>query len=153
MSESNHAYNIIMNLAYLPEFLRESILKQRVDEFFHMEDYEKFQIINNALEIGFTIPFIKFAKLFKTWLIVLANTTEKNRNDVFSKYIKIIIKKPCLIINFNLDGIFEVFKSLDESKKNTVIQSIKIIIKNLDSIDKKKIGFLIPDNIKNYLEL
>ena len=115
MSEENFAGNIIVNLASLPDFLRTPILKKRMIEFFSMTDSEKIEIINNALEAGPTIPFPNFSKLFKTWLEVLCTVTEENRYDMFSNYFKQIVKKPQKIILFNLDGILEVFLSLDVS--------------------------------------
>jgi len=38
MSEDNHAGNIIVNLASLPDFLRTPILKKRMIEFFSKEE-------------------------------------------------------------------------------------------------------------------
>ena len=65
-----------------------------------MSDSEKSEIINNALEAGPTIPFPNFSKLFKTWLEVLCTISEENRHDMFSNYIKHIIKSPQKIIAF-----------------------------------------------------
>ena len=116
MSEENFAGNIIVNLASLPDFLRTPILKKRMIEFFSMTDSEKIEIINNALEAGPTIPFPNFSKLFKTWLEVLCTVTEENRYDMFSNYFNQIMKKPQKIILFNLDGILEIFLSLEGLK-------------------------------------
>ena len=88
MSEENFAGNIIVNLASLPDFLRTPILKKRMAEFFSMNDSEKIEIINNALEAGPTIPFANFSKLFGTWLEVLCTVTDENRYDMFSNYFK-----------------------------------------------------------------
>jgi hypothetical protein len=113
LSEPNYAGNIIINLASLPDFLRKPILKKRMMEFFSMSDPEKSEIINNALEAGPTIPFPNFSKLFKTWLEVLCAISEENRYTMFSNYIKHIINSPQKIIAFNLDGILEIFLSLE----------------------------------------
>ena len=94
MSEENFAGNIIVNLASLPDFLRTPILKKRMIEFFSMNDSEKIEIINNALEAGPTITFPNFSKLFKTWLEVLCTLTEENRYDMFSNYFRQIMKNP-----------------------------------------------------------
>ncbi len=59
----NHAGNIIINLASLPDFLRKPILKKRMEEFFTMNIPERQEIINNALEAGPTIPFPNFSNL------------------------------------------------------------------------------------------
>ena len=151
MSEPNYAGNIIVILANLPEFLRKPILKKRMLEFFSMSESDKREIINNALEAGPTIPFQNFSKLFKTWLEVLTTITEEQRGLMFSKYIDEIGSAPQKLINFNLDGIFEIFLSLDSSKKEILTNSINGIISNLDENRKKKIFLIIPENAKKHL--
>jgi len=138
-------------LANLPDFLRTPILKKRMLEFFSMTESDRREIINNALEAGPTIPFPNFSKLFKTWLEVLTTVTEEQRDLMFSKYIDEICSAPQKLINFNLDGIFEIFLSLDSSKKEILTNSINRIISNLDENRKKKIFLIIPENAKKHL--
>ena len=149
LSEDNFAGNIIVNLANLPDFLRTPILKKRMLEFFSMDEYEKAEIITNALEAGPTIPFPNFAKLFKTWLEVLSTVSEDNRFDMFSNYLKQIIKEPQRIILFNLDGIFEIFLSLEVSIQQILIKSIKSAFDSLDEESKRRLILLTPESSKN----
>ena len=151
LSEPNYAGNIIIILANLPDFLRKPILKKRMMEFFPMSDPEKSEIINNALEAGPTIPFPNFSKLFKTWLEVLCTISEENRYDMFSNYIKHIINSPQKIIAFNLDGILEIFLSLEQSNQEIISISIQNVIKSLDQDSKRKLVLLIPENAKNVI--
>ena len=151
MSEPNYAGNIIINLASLPDFLRKPILKKRMTEFFSMSDHDKSEIINNALEAGPTIPFPNFSKLFKTWLEVLCTISEENRHVMFSNYIKHIINSPQKIIAFNLDGILEIFLSLEQSNQEIISISIQNVIKSLDQDSKRKLILLIPENAKNVI--
>ena len=118
-------------------------------EFFSMDEYEKAEIITNALEAGPTIPFPNFAKLFKTWLEVLSTVSEDNRFDMFSNYLKQIIKKPQRIILFNLDGIFEIFLSLEVSKQQILIKSMKSAFDSLDEESKRRMILLTPESSKN----
>ena len=148
LSEPNYAGNIIINLASLPDFLRKPILKKRMTEFFSMSDSEKSEIINNALEAGPTIPFPNFSKLFKTWLEVLCTISEENRHTMFSNYIRHIINSPQKIIAFNLDGILEIFLSLEDSNQKIVSTSIQNAIKNIDQDSKRKLILLIPENAR-----
>jgi len=94
MVGENFAGNIIINLASLPDFLRNPILKKRMVEFFSLSDPERIEIINNALEAGPTIPFPNFSKLFKTWLKILATLSEEQREGLFSAYIIEISQHP-----------------------------------------------------------
>ena len=152
LSEPNYAGNIIIVLANLPDFLRKPILKKRMMEFFSMSESEKSEIINNALEAGPTIPFPNFSKLFKTWLEVLCAISEENRHDMFSNYIKHVINAPQKIIAFNLDGILEIFLSLEQSNQEIISISIQNAIKSLDQDSKRKLVLLIPENARRFID-
>ena len=121
-------------------------------EFFSMTETEKKEIINNALEAGPTIPFPNFAKLFKTWLEILTTLSEEQRSELFSGYINEISESPQKLIVFNLDGILEIFLTLDEGKKDILSQTIKKIINEFDAERKRKLMIIIPDNAKKYLK-
>ena len=151
MSEPNYAGNIIIILANLPDFLRTPILKKRMLEFFSMSETEQQEIINNALEAGPTIPFPNFSKLFKTWLEVIATISEEQRGLMFSKYISEISNSPQKLINFNLDGIFEIFQSLNVSQKEIIVNSVNRIISNMDNDKRMKMFMIIPENAKKSL--
>ena len=151
MSEPNYAGNIIIVLANLPDFLRKPILTKRMTEFFSMSEPEKLEIINNALDAGPTIPFPNFSKLFKTWLEVLCTVSEENRQMMFSNYIKQIVKSPEKIIAFNLDGILEIFLSIDRSNQQIISFSIQNLVKNMDDDSKKKLLLLIPENARRII--
>ena len=151
MSEPNYAGNIIIVLANLPDFLRKPILTKRMTEFFSMSEPEKSEIINNALDAGPTIPFLNFSKLFKTWLEVLCTVSEENRQMMFSNYIKQIVKSPEKIISFNLDGILEIFLSIDSSNQQIISFSIQNLVKNMDDDSKKKLLLLIPENARRII--
>jgi len=151
MSEPNYAGNIIIVLANLPDFLRKPILMKRMTEFFSMSEPEKSEIVNNALNAGPTIPFPNFSKLFKTWLEVLCTVSEENRRMMFSNYIKQIINSPEKIIAFNLDGILEIFLSLESSNQKIISLSIQNLVKDLDGDSKKKLLLLIPENARRII--
>ena len=148
LSEPNYAGNIIINLASLPDFLRKPILKKRMTEFFSISEPEKSEIINNALDAGPTIPFPNFSKLFKTWLEVLCTVSEENRYTMFSNYIKHIINSPQKIIAFNLDGILEIFLSLEQANQDIISISIQKVVKNLEPDSKRKLILLFPENAR-----
>lgn len=153
MVGENFAGNIIVNLANLPDFLRNPILKKRMTEFFSMSEDEKMEVINNALEAGPTIPFPNFSKLFKTWLKILATLPEEQREGLFSAYVNEVSRSPQKLIIFNLDGILEIFLGLEENEKEILCKTIRNLISNLDGERKRKIMIVIPDNAKNYLKL
>ena len=151
MSEPNYAGNIIINLASLPDFLRKPILKKRMTEFFSMSEPEKSEIINNALDAGPTIPFPNFSKLFKTWLEVLCTISEENRHDMFSNYVKHIVNSPQKIISFNLDGILEIFLSLEQTNQEIISTSVQNVVKDLDDDSKRKLLLVFPESAKRFI--
>ena len=153
MSEENFAGNIIVNLASLPDFLRTPILKKRMIEFDSKSESEKTEIINNALEAGPSIPFLNFSKLFKSWLKIIANLSEEHREGMFLAYIKQSLLHPEKLIAFNLDGILEMFLQLEENEKETISNTIKKIIGNLNDEERKKILIIIPNNAKIHLKI
>ena len=152
MVSENFAGNIIINLASLPDFLRNPILKKRMVEFFSLSDAEKAEVINNALEAGPTIPFPNFAKLFKTWLKILTTLSEEQREGLFSAYITEIARSPQKLIEFNVDGILEIFLTLEENEREILAITIKKIINNLDENSKRRILIVIPENAKKHLK-
>jgi len=151
LSEPNYAGNIIINLASLPDFLRKPILKKRMTEFFSMSELEKSEIINNALDAGPTIPFPNFSKLFKTWLEVLCTISEENRHDMFSNYIKHIVNSPQKIISFNLDGILEIFLSLEQTNQEIISASVQNVVKDLDDDSKRKLLLVLPESARRFI--
>ena len=152
MVGENFAGNIIVNLANLPDFLRSPILKKRMMEFFSLSKPDQDEVINNALEAGPTIPFPNFAKLFKTWLKILATLSEEQREGLFSAYITEISQNPQKLILFNLDGILEIFLALEENEKEAISNTIKKIISNLGEEQKRKVMIVVPDNAKVHLK-
>ena len=152
MVGENFAGNIIINLASLPDFLRNPILKKRMIEFFSLSDPEKKEVINNALEAGPTIPFPNFSKLFKTWLKILTTLPEEQRVGLFSAYIVEVSQNPQKLITFNLDGILEIFLTLEENEKEILASTIKKIINNLDDEQKRRVMLVVPDNAKHHLK-
>ena len=151
MAGENFAGNIIVNLASLPDFLRNPILKKRMVEFFLLSEPERKEVINNALEAGPTIPFSSFSKLFKTWLKILTTLSEEQREGLFSAYIVEASQSPQKLITFNLDGILEIFLTLEENEKEIIASTIKKIISNLDKEEKRRIMIVIPENAKKHL--
>jgi len=151
LSEPNYAGNIIINLASLPDFLRKPILKKRMMEFFSMSEPDKSEIINNALDAGPTIPFPNFSKLFKTWLEVLCTISEENRHTMFSNYIKHIVNSPQKIISFNLDGILEIFLSLEQTNQKIISASVQNVVKDLDDNSKRKLLLVLPESARRFI--
>ena len=70
---------------------------------------------------------------------------------MFSNYIKHVINAPQKIISFNLDGILEIFLSLEQSNQEIISISIQNVIKGLDQDSKRTLILLIPENAKSVI--
>src|SRR3989344_2073416 len=98
-----------------------------------------------------SLPDFLRKPILKTWLEVLTTISEEQRTVLFSGYINEIVKFPQKLINFNLDGILEIFLSLDGSKKETLAKTIKKIISNLDIKTMNRLFLIIPDSAKSHI--
>ena len=116
-----------------------------------MSDAEKAEVINNALEAGPTIPFPNFSKLFKTWLKILTTLTEEQREGLFSAYITEVARSPQKLITFNVDGILEIFLTLEDNEREILANTIKKIINDLDEDSKTRVMIVVPENAKKHL--
>ena len=121
-------------------------------EFFSLAKPDQDEVINNALEAGPTIPFPNFARLFKTWLKILTTLSEEQREGLFSAYITEVAQNPQKLITFNLDGILEIYLTLEENEKEILASTVKRIINNLDEDKKRRIMLVIPENAKKHLK-
>ena len=72
---------------------------------------------------------------------------------MFLAYITQSLLSPEKLISFNLDGILEIFLELEENEKETISNTIKKIIGNLNDEERKKILIMIPNNAKNHLKI
>ena len=124
-----------------------------MEEFFTMNLPERQEIINNALEAGPTIPFPNFSKLFSTWLDILAALPEEKRDMMFFTYISEITKNPQKLVPFNLDGILEIFLSMEKPKQDSISGTIKNIVLRLPDEDKKRLFLVMPQSAKSRLGL
>ena len=124
-----------------------------MEEFFILSEPDRLEIINNALEAGPTIPFPNFAKLFATWLEILATMPEEKRTVLSLAYIDEILKSPQKLILFNLDGILEIFLSLDKPHIDSIAKSVRGIISGLPEEQKRRLYLIIPQNARLQLGL
>lgn len=153
LSEPNYAGNIIVNLASLPDFLRKPILKRRMQEFFAMSGEEKNEVIHNALAAGPGIPFPNFSRLLKTWLEAVAELPERERGEIVSGYVRQVCMEPVNLVGFHLDGMLEVYASLNEKQKAAISQTLSRLVRGLDEESRRRITLVTPRSSRGLLGL
>ena len=63
--------NIIQIIADLPEFLRKSMVRSRLIEFYSMADPDRHVTVSASLEALPSLENVKLQQLMKTWLQIL----------------------------------------------------------------------------------
>ncbi|MYB47654.1 MAG: hypothetical protein F4245_02435 [Cenarchaeum sp. SB0678_bin_8] len=153
MSEPNYAANIIATLATLPEFLRKPMLSVRISEFPGLPKEEQIDIIRNALDASPTIEFDKFAALLQTWLEILSDQTADDRRALLDAYAGEILSDPAKLAQLHMDGIVGVFLKLDTNRQNVIIATLRSILNDMSDADKARLILLMPDSIKQMLNI
>lgn len=153
MSQPNYAGNIITILAGLPEYLRKPMLRSRLKEFYHLSQDEQDDTIRNALEAGPQIRFDIFAKLFKTWLMVLAEMPDAQRHKMLECYATRLADHPEEMIRMHTDGLLGVFLEVDQYTQQTLATSMRDVIRDMASNNQKRLLVLMPDSVKATLKI
>ena len=151
MVDPEHSKNIILTLAGLPDFLRKSMLEKRLAEFYTLGHDEQRDIIDGALANAPHIPFDKLAALLKTWLKVVCTLSEQERKHLFASYVAEACSNPSRFVSLNLDGMLEVFLSLDEHERATIASSVGDVIRATANPCHKILLAIIPDNAKDHI--
>lgn len=151
MVDPQYSKNIILTLAGLPDFLRKSMLKQRLAEFYTLSPDQQQEIIDGVLANAPEIPFDNLARLLKTWLITVCALSEEERKYLLAKYATEACSNPTKFVSLNLDGMLEVFLSLDSAQRITIAKSIKDVIQAMGKPCYNKLLILIPENAKKQM--
>ena len=150
-STENYAGNIIVTLSGLPDFLRKPMLTRRMSEFPRLPAEEQDEIVANALEASPSIPFPVFAKLFGTWLEVLAGMDGVGRDALLAAYARGIAAAPARVAALHMDGLVGVFAAMGPAGRETLSASIRQILAGMEPEPKRRILLLMPDTVKTML--
>jgi hypothetical protein len=142
---SNFVEKILIILSNLPSGLRNSIIKNRLNEFNGFDQPEKREIINNILKNYRKIERSKLLNLFDSWLNSLSEMDNSSVNSIFNSYLFELYLNPQELQEFDNSLIFSLIIVLDglpENKReklwNCFMESI------INTPDPKKFIKLIP---------
>ena len=113
-ADSRMAGNIVQILADLPEFLRKSMIRSRLLEFYSMADADKHVTISSSLEALSSLGSVKLQQLIKTWLEVLLEFQGPQITDLFRLYCEEILNHQPIVKNLDVECLIDVFLSLQE---------------------------------------
>ena len=149
-NNTNTTENIIEILSKLQEFLRKPIIKNKLKDFYGLEEEEQREIITRVLDSIDNINEEDLKNLTNTWLEALANMENEKINYIFRIYLEEVMKRPNLIKKINsiaLNGIM----SLDNGYKVKLINCFTEVLFLFH--DKKQIIKNIPKNSKNLIKI
>jgi hypothetical protein len=125
---SNVAGNIIKILADLPDFLRKSMLRSKLQEFYLMEEPDKHETISLALNAAFTIQGSTLSVLMKTWMEVLSEFDGVRITTMIRIYCEEILMNPRAIEKLNLESLIDGFCSIEDKQSEKLADCLKEVI-------------------------
>ena len=89
-----HTEDIILILSKLPEFLRKSMMRSRLQEFCTKDSKTREEFIDSILGGLSTADKDSLKKVIRTWLGVVSTLESSEISTIFSPYIKRYEKDP-----------------------------------------------------------
>jgi hypothetical protein len=127
-TNSKVAGNIIKILADLPDFLRKSMLRSKLQEFYLMEEPDKHETISLALNAAFTIQGSTLSVLMKTWMEVLSEFDGVRITTMIRIYCEEILMNPRAIENLNIESLIDGFCSIEDKQSEKLADCLKEVI-------------------------
>lgn len=148
-SAQNYAGNIIYILAGLPEFLRKPMMRNRLNEFFTLQDEDKVEMIRNVIDALPSMDMSIVARLFKTWLELLHEFGDEKRTSIFSIYARVMASDASnkVVARIDFAPLLDAFNSLDASIKSSTISSIKHVLQSMDEGRRSMLLKSMPEDL------
>jgi hypothetical protein len=110
-SKQYHTGDIILILSKLPEFLRKSMMRSRLQEFCTKDSKTREEFIDSILGGLSTADKDSLKKVIRTWL------ESSEISTIFSPYIKRYEKDPSLCESEYSTNLLEAYQSLEENQR------------------------------------
>jgi hypothetical protein len=130
------AGNIIQILANMPDFLRKSMLRGKVQEFYSMRNLDKHETISAALKALPSLEGRKLSVLTKTWLEVLSEFEGLKITVILRVYCEELLRSPQILEKLEIELMIDVFSSLPDKRKEKLADCLKEVIFSFPEIDE-----------------
>lgn len=130
------AGNIIQILANMPDFLRKSMLRSKVQEFYSMRNLDKHETISTALKALPSLEGRKLSVLTKTWLEVLSEFEGLKITVMLRVYCEELLRNPQILEKLEIELMIDVFSSLPDKRKEKLADCLKEVIFSFPEIDE-----------------
>ena len=148
---SKAAVNIIYILADLPNFLREPVLRKKLQEFYMFDESDKRETISTALNAASSVEAEKLNVLVKSWMEVLSELDTGRILTMLTLYCDEILKDRSVLEKLNFDSVVQAFITLDEVKKVKFIYCLKEAMFSVPN--RHKIIQMLPITAREILEI
>ena len=115
-SKQYHTEDIILILSKLPEFLRKSMMRGRLQEFCAKDSKTREEFIDSILGGLSTADKDSLKKVIRTWLGVVSTLESSEIPTIFSPYIKRYEKAPSLCESEYFAILLEAYQPLEENQ-------------------------------------
>ena len=116
-SKQYHTEDIILILSKLPEFLRKSMMRSRLQEFCAKDSKTREEFIDSILGGISTADKDSLKKVIRTWLGVVSTLESSEISTIFSPYINRYVKDPSLCDSVYFAILLEAYQSLEENQR------------------------------------
>ena len=130
------AGSIIQILANMPDFLRKSMLRGKVQEFYSMRNLDKHETISAALKALPSLEGRKLSVLTKTWLEVLSEFEGLKITVILRVYCEELLRNPQILEKLEIELMIDVFSSLPDKRKEKLADCLKEVIFSFPEIDE-----------------
>lgn len=130
------AGKIIQILANMPDFLRKSMLRGKVQEFYSMRNLDKHETISAALKALPSLEGRKLSVLTKTWLEVLSEFEGLKITVILRVYCEELLRNPQILEKLEIELMIDVFSSLPDKRKEKLADCLKEVIFSFPEIDE-----------------
>ncbi len=148
---SKSAVNIIHIMADLPDFLRESVLRKKLQEFYMFDESDKRVTISSALNAASSIDAKRLNVLLKSWMQVLSELDTDKILIMLTLYCEEILKDRSALKKPNFECVVQAFMTLEEVKKVQFICCLKEAMFSVPN--RHKIIEMLPVTAREILEI
>jgi hypothetical protein len=109
--------NIVLILSKLPEFLRESMMRSRLQELCAKDSKAREEFIDSIL-MGLSLAEKdSLMKVIRTWLGVISRLENNEILTIFTAFIDIYEREPTLCEKDYFEVLFEAYQSFEENQR------------------------------------
>jgi hypothetical protein len=150
-SKQYHTEDIILILSKLPEFLRKSMMRSRLQEFCAKDSKTREEFIDSILGGLSTADKDSLKKVIRTWLGVVSTLESSEISTIFSPYIKRYEKDTSLCESEYFAILLEAYQSLEENQRAILRECLVEVI--LNQHRSRWIVYTLPKKVRSALQL